>query len=75
MGVIMVVNKIDECICSNGVKVQLWKCENGFDIVLMEKGSVKQTVFTADKKQAEKIYGESIVYIEEKLVMGENLWE
>lgn len=60
----MLVVKIDEHICSNGAKVQKWQCGNGWDIVVMQTGTVQSTVFTTSITQAEDLFLQRIKDIE-----------
>lgn len=47
---------IDEHVCCDETKVQLWTCQHGYDIVVIKDGVVQSTVCKSDKLSAELLF-------------------
>ncbi len=61
-----IVKKIDEHLCKNGIKIQKWKSETGYDIVVIDKGIIISTYFTPNPDNAHLMFEKRITEFENK---------
>ena len=52
----MLTRLIEQYICSNGIKIQKWKNDAGYDIAVIQNGIIQSTCLTNDKTEAKELF-------------------